>query len=65
MEFSLIGIFVVLFGYVVGPVFQYSNAFIVFIWFWLFSLSQMSFFMLLSAFFSNGKTASLVGMLLT
>ena len=43
------------------PVFEYSNKFLVFIYFWLFGMSQFGFGVFISAFFSDSKSAAITG----
>ena len=60
IEFMTICLIVILLGFGMD-VFLYSNRFIIFIWFWLFCLSQMTFSTLISTLFDDPKTANIVG----
>merc|ERR1719502_1923506 len=44
-----------------GGVLQYSNPLCIFLFFWLYSLSTVSFAMLVSSFFSRAKVAAACG----
>lgn len=46
------------------PVFTHSNLFLIFIYFFLFALSLFSYSIFITAFFSNGKVASIAGSLI-
>ncbi|CAI2373293.1 unnamed protein product [Moneuplotes crassus] len=46
------------------PVFEYSNKFLVFLYLWIYGMTMFSFGLLIGAFFSTGKTASIVSSML-
>ena len=46
------------------PVFEYSNKFLVFIYFWLYGMSLFGFGVFISAFFSSSRSAAITGTML-
>jgi len=46
------------------PVFKYSNLFIIFLYLWLYGMTMFAFGVLIGSFFSSGKTAAILAIML-
>ena len=62
-EFTTICIIVTTIAFTMD-IFLYSDNGLIWLWFWLFCISQMTFSTLISTFFDNPKTATIVGFVL-